>query len=172
MHTQCKIFVKFAHPPKWNIIDLSGFAIVNRSRFPLAFVYFSALLVLWPRDLWRNFSQDTYLGREPVEVGSSGGTIDTCPMFWLLQNQNILYYDLLLKVAFFRNCNVFFKSPKKKYSKKPILNMKFKFPTNNSILYLVGNLDFKLRLVFLEYFYFGDLGVWKMTRTFWKKKHL
>ena len=42
----------------------------------------------------------------------------------------------ILKVAFFRKCDVFFKSPnrKKKYSKSEItiLNLKFKFPANNS----------------------------------------
>ena len=40
---------------------------------------------------------------------------------------------------------------------KTILSLKFKFPANYSILLLAGNLNFKFRIVFLEYFYFGDL---------------
>ena len=37
------------------------------------------------------------------------------------------------------------------------MSLKFKFLANYSILLLAGNLNFKLRIVFLEYFYFGDL---------------
>ena len=60
---------------------------------------------------------------------------------------------------------------KKKYSKKTILNLKFKFPTNNSKVLLAGNLNFKLRIVFWNIF-FWDLEIWKMNRTFWKKPPL
>ena len=45
----------------------------------------------------------------------------------------------------------------KKIFQKAILSLKFKFPTNNSKVLLAGNLDFKLRIVFLEYFFFWDL---------------
>ena len=43
---------------------------------------------------------------------------------------------------------------KKTIFQKTIFNLKFKFPTNNSKVLLAGNLDFKLRIVFLEYFFF------------------
>ena len=64
-----------------------------------------------------------------------------------------------LKVAFFRKCDVFFKSPnleKKKYSKKlHILNLKFKFPANNTLLFWAENLNFKFRIVFIFFWRFG-----------------
>ena len=43
-----------------------------------------------------------------------------------------------LKVAFFRKCDSFFRSPnlKKKIFLKTILSLKFKFPANNSLLLL------------------------------------
>ena len=42
----------------------------------------------------------------------------------------------LLKVAFFRKCDSFFKSPNllKKIFQKTILNLKFKIPAHNMIL--------------------------------------
>ena len=40
-------------------------------------------------------------------------------------------YDHPLKVAFFKKCDSFFKSPKKIFQ-KIILSLKFKFPANNS----------------------------------------
>ena len=54
-----------------------------------------------------------------------------------------------LKVAFFRKYDEFFKSPnlQKKYSKKTILNLKFKIPAHNSIMLWAGILDFKFRIV-------------------------
>ena len=45
-----------------------------------------------------------------------------------------------------------FKS-QKKYSKKTILSLKFKFPANNSKVLLAGNLNFKLRIVFWNIFF-------------------
>ena len=47
--------------------------------------------------------------------------------------------------------------------------MKFKFPTNNSKVLLAGNLNFKLRIVFWNTFFwrFGDL---KNESHFLKKK--
>ena len=67
-----------------------------------------------------------------------------------------LKYKLIngIKVAFFRECDSFFKSPnfQKKYSKKTILSLKSKFPGNNSKVFLVGNLNFKFRVSsLLEY---------------------
>ena len=69
---------------------------------------------------------------------------------------------------FFRECDVFFKPPKKLFQ-RTILNLKFKFPTNYNMLLLAGNLNFIFRIVFLEYFYFGDL---KNESNFLKKCHL
>ena len=42
---------------------------------------------------------------------------------------------------------------KKKYSKKTILSLKFKFPANNSKMFLAGNLNFKFRIVFWNIFF-------------------
>ena len=68
---------------------------------------------------------------------------------------------LLLKVAFFRKCDVFFKSPnlQKKIFQKTILSLKFKIPAHNIIPFLGGNLNFKFRIVFWNIFFwrFGDL---------------
>ena len=57
----------------------------------------------------------------------------------------------------------------RKIFQKAILSLKFKFPTYNSKELLAGNLNYKLRLVFLEYFFFWDLEIWKTNPTFWKK---
>ena len=75
----------------------------------------------------------------------------------------------MIKVAFFQKVWFVFqisKSPKKKYSKTTILNLKFKFPAQNTLLLLAGNLNFKLRIVFWNIF-FGDL---KNKLHFLKKK--
>ena len=47
----------------------------------------------------------------------------------------------------------------KKYSKKTILNLKFKSPAHINIMLWAGISNFKFRIVFLEYFFsrFGDL---------------
>ena len=77
-------------------------------------------------------------------------------------------------MAFFQKVGWnFFRSPnlKEKYSKKTILSLKFKFPVNNSKVLLVGNLNFKLRIVFWNIF-FWDLEIWKSNCTFWKKAPL
>ena len=42
---------------------------------------------------------------------------------------------------------------KKKYSKKNILNLKFKFPANNSKVLMAENLNFKLRIAFAIFFF-------------------
>ena len=52
------------------------------------------------------------------------------------------------------------KSPKKRYSKKPILNMKFEFPAN-TLLLLAGNLNFKFRIVFWNIFF---LEIWSFEK--------
>ena len=53
---------------------------------------------------------------------------------------------------FFRKCDVFFKSPKKIFQKTS-LNLKSKFPANNSKVLLAGNLNFKLRIDFWNFFF-------------------
>ena len=75
-----------------------------------------------------------------------------------------------LKVAFFQKVRFVFQISKssKKIFQKTILNLKFKFPANNTLLLLAGNLNFKLRIVFWNIF-FEDLEIWKTHRTFWKK---
>ena len=67
-------------------------------------------------------------------------------------------------------CDLFFTSPnlKKRLFQKAILSLKFKFPNNNSKVLLAANLNFKLRIVFWNIF-FWDLEIWKMNCTFWKK---
>ena len=74
---------------------------------------------------------------------------------------------------FFNNfsCDSFFKSPKKKYSKKTILDLKFKIPVHNSIMELAGNLNLKPRIVIWNniFWRFGDL---KNETNFLKRSHL
>ena len=52
----------------------------------------------------------------------------------------------------------FFKSPnfQKERFQKTILDLKFKFPSSNTLLLLAGNLNFKFRIVFLDFF----LEIW------------
>ena len=65
-----------------------------------------------------------------------------------------------LKVAFFQKVRFVFQISKsqKKYSKKTILSLKFKFPANNSKVFWAGNLNFKFRIVFWNIF-FGDFEI-------------
>ena len=51
-----------------------------------------------------------------------------------------------LKVAFFQKVRFVFQISKIKIFQKTILSLKFKFPTNYSILLLTGNLNFKFRM--------------------------
>ena len=80
----------------------------------------------------------------------------------------------LLKVAFFSESAMkFFQSPnlKKKIFQKTILSLKFKFPANNTLLLLAGNLNFKLRIVLWNIFH----EIWrseKISSHFLKKSHL
>ena len=76
----------------------------------------------------------------------------------------------LLKVFFFQKELFVFqisKSPKK-YSKKTILNLKFKIPAHNSSMFWAGILNFKFRIVF-GIFSFGDSEIWKKELNFLKK---
>ena len=59
----------------------------------------------------------------------------------------------------------------KKIFQKTILSLKFKFPANNSKVFLAGNLNFKFRIVFWNIF-LGGLEIWKTNHTFWKKPPL
>ena len=70
---------------------------------------------------------------------------------------SMFFFSDLLKVAFFRKCDSFFKSPnlQKKIFQKTILSLKFKFPANNTLLYF--NID---------------LEIWNTHSTFWKKSPL
>ena len=77
---------------------------------------------------------------------------------------------LTLKVAFLQKVWFVFQISKKIF-RITILSLKFKFPTNNCKVFWAGNLNFKFRKVFWNVL-FGDLEIWKMNRTFWKKSHL
>ena len=86
----------------------------------------------------------------------------------------LISQDFLAEVSkggFFSESAIrFFRSPnlQKKKIQKTILGLKFKFPTNNTLLLLAGNLNFKFRIVFGIFF----LKLWrskKTNRTFWKK---
>ena len=78
--------------------------------------------------------------------------------------QDTYLYTLVLKVAFFRKCDVFFKSPnlQKKYSKSLSWTWNLNFPP------IRVNNKFKLQAQDsnLEYF---DLEILKRNRTFWIK---
>ena len=66
-----------------------------------------------------------------------------------------------VKGVFFQKVQCIFKSLnlQKKIFQKTILNMKFKILANNSKALMAGNLNFKLRIVFLDFSFwrFGDL---------------
>ena len=64
------------------------------------------------------------------------------------------------KGGFFQKVRCVFQISKKD-TPKTILNLKFKFPANNTLLFLSGNWNFKLRIVFWNVF-------WEIRR-FWKK---
>ena len=86
----------------------------------------------------------------------------------------VLLDTIDIKGGFFQKVWFIFQisqSPQKKYSKKTILNLKFKIPAHNSIMLWAGILNFKFRIVFLEYF-FGDWEIWKTNHTFWKNPPL
>ena len=63
---------------------------------------------------------------------------------------SMFFFSDLLKVAFFRKCDSFFKSPnlQKKIFQKTILNLKFKIPAHNSII--LWNFEFQVQDNFLE----------------------
>jgi hypothetical protein len=73
----------------------------------------------------------------------------------------------LLKVVFFQKVRFVFQISKsqKKIFQKTILSLKFKFPANNTLLLLAGNLNFKLRIVFwnISFLRFGDLNKFHST---------
>ena len=68
---------------------------------------------------------------------------------------------MLLKVAFFRKCDSFFRSPnlEKKIFQKTILNLKFKIPAQNSIMLWAGILNFKFKIVFWNVSFFQNLEI-------------
>ena len=81
---------------------------------------------------------------------------------------------IFCKGGFFSESSIHFldlQISKKKLFQKTILSLKFKFPANYSILLLAGNLNFKLRIVFWNIF-FWDLEIQKTHHTFWKKRFL
>ena len=84
-------------------------------------------------------------------------------------NKNNLYP--YYRWLFFRKCDSFFKSPnlQKKIFQKTILNLKFKFPAKKHFTVIGGKFKFQAQDSFLEYFFFGDLEIWKTNHTFWKK---
>ena len=62
-----------------------------------------------------------------------------------------MFFVACTKGGFFSESGIrFFKPPslQKKIFQKTILSLKFKFPANNTLLLLAGNLNFKLRIVF------------------------
>ena len=71
------------------------------------------------------------------------------------------------KGGFFQKVRCVFQISKKD-TPKTILNLKFKFPAN-SYTVIGGKFKFQAQDSFLEYFYFGDLEIWKTSGTFRKK---
>ena len=114
--------------------------------------------------------------------------IKTCKHILVLSTWRYLYINLsmtcnnlmfdmksdaffLLKVAYVQKVRSIFKisrSPKKKYSKKNILNLKFEIPTHNSIMLWGGNFEFQVQDSILEYF-FWRFGDFKTQSHFLKK---
>ena len=92
--------------------------------------------------------------------------------FYLLPPNRVVQWNFTWDITskgffFFQKVGFFFKSAKK-YSKKTILNLKFKIPAHNSSMFWAGILNFKFRIVF-GIFYFGDSEIWKKELNFLKK---
>ena len=71
----------------------------------------------------------------------------------------------MLKVAFFQKVWCVFQISKKNYSKSLSWTWNLNFPpitVNNKFKFQAQDSN-------MEYFYFGDLEIWKTNRTFWKK---
>ena len=68
-----------------------------------------------------------------------------------------------LKVAFFKKvqCIVPISKSPKKIIPKTILNLKLKFPVNNTLLLLAGNSSIKFRIVFWNSFFFK---IWRFEK--------
>ena len=84
------------------------------------------------------FTSTTFLGRNARPWTQKKNLSYTMQptFFWPI-------YDHPLKVAFFKKCDSFFKSPKKIFQ-KIILSLKFKFPANYSKMLLARNLKPKI----------------------------
>ena len=68
-----------------------------------------------------------------------------------------------IKVAFFQKVRFVFQISKsqKKNIPKTILSLQFEFPTSNALLLLAGNLNFMLRIVFWNIFFFE---IWRSEK--------
>ena len=64
-------------------------------------------------------------------------------------------HEMHLKVTFFQRVLFIFQISKsqKKIFEKTILSLIFKFPANNTLLLMAGNLNFKLRIAFRNIFF-------------------
>ena len=69
--------------------------------------------------------------------------------------ESAAYCGVSIKVPFFQKVQFVFQISKSqdKIFQKTILSLKFKFPANNPLLSMTGNLKFKLRIVFLNIFF-------------------
>ena len=92
-------------------------------------------------------------------------------MTFILQ-PSLHYTPSIFKGGFFSESAILFldlQISKKKVFQKTILNLKFKIPAHNIILFWAGILNFKFKIVFWNIFFsrFGDL---KNESHFLKKK--
>ena len=76
-----------------------------------------------------------------------------------------------LKVAFFQKVLFVFQISKEKYSKKLSWTWNLNFRQIHFTI-IGGKFKFQAQDSFLEYFFFGDLEIWKTNHTFWKKPPL
>ena len=86
------------------------------------------------------------------------------------QVSKVIHPKYVLKDSFFSESVIRFSNLQKRIFQKTILNLRFKFPANNSKVLLAGNLNFKFRIVFWNIF-FGDLEFEKHI-TLSEKSHL
>ena len=111
-------------------------------------------------------TKDNYI-RFWVSVGPWNRRKEVTRMFNRFVWIAICNYCQSTKGGFFSESAIrFFKSPnlRKNIFQKSILSLKFKFPPNDTLLLLAGNLNFKFKIVFWNIYFwrFGDL----------KKSHL
>ena len=138
------------------------------------------LILIWPLHAWKlsqiHFKNSSWLNNRKLV-----NWIGLLQFYWITEikfeswakhpaQSTFIDYRKVPKGVFFSEKAMCFSNLQKSIFQKTILNLKFKFPANNSKVLLAGYLNFELRIVFWNIFFlrFGDL---KNESHFLKKSH-